>query len=71
MITHRQQIPNDAAVQFDDVSLVHAIVSQVPAVDEPQLHDGGDEQLVDVTRHDVRFVLLSQNLVDLWTTKHH
>lgn len=57
--THRQQASHDAAVQFNHVFLVHTVVSQMCAVDEPQLHDGGDEQLIDVSRHGVRFVLLS------------
>ena len=64
-LTHRQHVSYDAAVQFDDVPLVQPLVGQVCAVDEPQLHEGGDEELVDVSRHDLGFVLLSQHLVNL------
>lgn len=67
--THRQHVPDDAAVQFDDVLLVQPVVGHVRAVDEPQLHEGGDEELVDVSRHHLGFVLLSQNLVNLWERK--
>lgn len=63
--THRQHVPYDAAVQFDDVLLVQSVIGHVCAEDEPQLHEGGDEELIDVSRHDLGFVLLPQDLVDL------
>lgn len=64
-MTHRQHVSYDAAVQLDDVPFVHAVVSHVCAVDEPQLHDGSNEKLIDVSRHDFCFVLLPQHLVNL------
>lgn len=65
-LTHREHASYDAAVQLENVLLVQPVVSHVRVVDEPQLHEGGDEELVDVSRHDICFVLLTQHLVDLW-----
>lgn len=63
--THRQHVAYDAAVQLDDVLLVQPVVGHVCDVDEPELHEGGDEELVDVARHDLGLVLLPQHLIDL------
>lgn len=48
-LTHRQHVSYDAAVQLDDVFLVQPVISHVCAVDEPQLHEGSDEELIDVS----------------------
>lgn len=48
-VTHRQHVSYDAAVQFDDVFLVQPVISHVCAVDKPQLHEGGNEELIDVS----------------------
>lgn len=34
-------------------------------VDEPELHEGGDQELVYVARHGFRLVFLPQNLINL------
>ena len=67
--THRQHVADDAAVQLEDVLLVQALVRHVRVVGEPQLHEGGDEELVDVARHHLRLVLLPQHLVYLQRVK--
>lgn len=48
-VTHRQHVSYDAAVQFDDVLFVQSVISHVCAVDEPQLHEGSNEELIDVS----------------------
>lgn len=69
--THRQHVPYDTTIEFHDVLLVHVLVGHVGAVDEPQLHEGGDEELVDVTRHHLSLVVLPQDLIDLRDTQTH
>lgn len=64
-VTHRTHVSYDAAVQLDDVSLVQPVISHVCAAGEPQLHEDGDEELIDVSRHDFCFVPFLKHLVNL------
>ncbi len=64
-VTHRQHVSYNAAIEFDDVLLVQSVISHVCAVDKPQLHEGSNKKLIDVSRHDFCFVLLSQHLINL------
>lgn len=63
--THREHVSNDAAVELENVPLVQPVIGHVCVVDKTQLHEGSDEELVDVTGHGLCLVLLTQHLINL------
>lgn len=65
LVSHREHVADDAAVQLEDVLLIQPIISHVCVVDEAELHESGDQELVYVAGHGFRFVFLPQHLINL------